>query len=214
MRGYAGGPVHQYPSAALYEPYYSSNPYYARGAEVQQQQHPLDPYAYQQAAAYRPSSSYLADAAIEYSVYGLDRAKSLQQQQQGLLTAPQMYRVTAEGAHPLPAAAVPVPVAAAPRQRQPTRVHFDDAYQALQQQVFSSARPGGALLGAGALHSHGSAYGTGYRHAAAYAPAAYSNGGAASPHSEQWWKDHNTQELSAAGQTGKASALDKLGETV
>lgn len=213
VRGYEG-PVHQYPSAALYEPYYSSNPY-ARGAEVQQQQ-PLDPYTYQQAAAYRPSSSYLADAAVEYSVYGLDRAQSLQQQQQqqGLLTAPQMYRVTAEGAYPLPAAAVSVPVAAAPRQRQPTRVHFDDAYQALQQQVFSSARPGGALLGAGALHSHGSAYGSGYRHAAAYAPAAYSNGGAANPQSEQWWKDHNTQELSAPGQPGKASALDKLGETV
>lgn len=186
----------------------------------QQQQQPLDQYsAYQQAAAYRPSSSYLTDAAVEYSVYGLDRAKSLQQQeqQQGLLAAPQMYRVTAEGAHALPAAAVPVPVATtAPRQRQPTRVHFDDAYQALQQQVFSSARPGGALLGAGALHSQASAYGaSAYRHAAAYAPATYSNGGAVKvSQSEQWWKDHNTQELSAPGQPGQASAMDKLGENV
>jgi hypothetical protein len=208
----------QYPSAAAYDPYYSSSNPYAR-AEAQQQL--LDSYAYQQAPAYRPSSSHLADAAVEYSVYGWDRAQALQQQQQGLLTAPQMYRVTAEGAYPLPAAAAPLPVAAAhparQQQRQPTRVHFDDAYQALQQQVFNSARPG-PLLGAGAGYSsHAGAYGSGsaYRQAAAYTPATYSKGVMSNSQSEQWWKDHNTQDASAAGQQpSKASALDRLGEDV
>lgn len=211
---------HQYPSAAPYDSYYSSsNPYARAEAQQQQQQLLLNSYAYQQAPAYRPSSSYLGDAAVEYSVSGLDRAQPLQQQQQqqSLLTAaPQMYRVTAEGAYPLPAAAAPLPVAAAHparQQRQPTRVHFDDAYQALQQQVFNSAWPG-SLLGAGAgYRSHAGAYSSGgYRQATAYTPAtSYSKGVVPNSQSEQWWKDHNAQDASAAGQQpSKASALDRL----
>lgn len=118
-------------------------------------QPPQDSYWQSYQPAPKPTSQpagrgYYGDRAAEYSVYGLDVAKS----QQGV-SGSQMYRVTAEGAYPLPASPS-VPLAGA-RQHLPTVVHMDEAYkqQQQQQQLLASLRTGSSLLGSS---GYGGAY--------------------------------------------------------
>jgi hypothetical protein len=134
----------QYPATAPYQPPYNA-------AYTAPYNSPADPFArvkpqpkeyYQPASSLYPlDSGYYATKAPHYSIYARDAA-------QGQQEVNTIYRVTREGAYPLPAVNTPTHTTVATRH--PTVLHMDETYKQQQQlQQLQSVLANSNALGGG-----------------------------------------------------------------